>query len=80
MSVRPWSISLQPEGFKRFELRGDAEGNVLPPEFGDAGFGVDTNQVTLITRTDARALPLMTKAETADAILDRVAELLEARA
>ena len=46
----------------------------------DAGFGVDTNQVTLITRTDARALPLMTKAETADAILDRVAELLEARA
>ena len=46
----------------------------------DAGFGVDTNQVTLISRTDARALPLMTKRETADAILDRVVELLEARA
>ena len=41
----------------------------------DAGFGVDTNAVTLITREDARALPLLTKRETADGILDRVAEL-----
>ena len=41
----------------------------------DAGFGVDTNAVTLITREDARALPLLTKRETADGILDRVAEM-----
>jgi phosphopantothenoylcysteine decarboxylase/phosphopantothenate--cysteine ligase len=41
----------------------------------DAGFGVDTNAVTLITREDARALPVMSKRAVADAILDRVAEL-----
>ena len=41
----------------------------------DAGFGVDTNAVTLITRDDIRELPLMSKREAADAILDRVAEL-----
>ena len=46
----------------------------------DAGFGVDTNAVTLITRSDARTLPLMSKRDVADGILDRVAELLEARA
>ncbi len=43
----------------------------------DAGFGVDTNAVTLITREDVRALPLMTKREAADGILDRVAELFD---
>ena len=43
----------------------------------DAGFGVDTNAVTLVTPEDVRALPLMTKRETADAILDRVAELVK---
>ena len=41
----------------------------------DAGFGVDTNAVTLITREGARALPLMSKREAADGILDLVAEL-----
>ena len=41
----------------------------------DAGFGVDTNAVTLITRTDARALPVMSKPQVAHAILDRVLEL-----
>ena len=41
----------------------------------DAGFGVDTNAVTLITREDVRELPLMTKRQAADALLDRVAEL-----
>jgi len=41
----------------------------------DAGFGTDTNAVTLITRKDVKALPLMTKRETADAILDAVMEL-----
>ena len=42
----------------------------------DAGFGADTNAVTLITREDARELPLMSKREAADGILDRVAELM----
>ena len=42
----------------------------------DAGFGVDTNAVTLITRDDLRELPLMSKREAADAILDRVAALM----
>ena len=41
----------------------------------DAGFGTDTNAVTLITRRDVKALPLMTKREAADAILDAVMEL-----
>lgn len=41
-----------------------------------AGFGVNTNCVTLITGEDMRSLPLMTKRETADAILDRIAELM----
>lgn len=34
-----------------------------------AGFKTDTNKVTLITRTSVKELPLMTKEETADAIL-----------
>ena len=42
----------------------------------DAGFGADTNAVTLITRQDARTLPLMSKRAVADGILDRVAELM----
>lgn len=37
-----------------------------------AGFGVDTNVVTLISRQDQRALPVMSKRAVADAILDRV--------
>lgn len=41
----------------------------------DAGFGVDTNAVTLITRVDQRELPVMPKRDVADAILDRVSEL-----
>lgn len=31
----------------------------------DTGFGVDTNQVTLITANDMKKLPLVTKEETA---------------
>ena len=38
----------------------------------DAGFGVDTNVITLITRNGAKALPKMTKRAAADAILDAV--------
>lgn len=42
-----------------------------------AGFGHDTNQVTLIGRgTDPEALPLMSKAAVAAAILDRLEALL----
>lgn len=44
-----------------------------------AGFGVDTNRVTLIGRDGkAEALPLLSKSDVADAILDRV-ELLRGR-
>lgn len=42
-----------------------------------AGFGYDTNRVTIIAKNGAvEALPLMSKRETADAILDRIEELL----
>ena len=44
-----------------------------------AGFGVDTNRVTLVTADGDEALPLMPKADVADAILDRVERLLAAR-
>ena len=40
-----------------------------------AGFDVDTNIVTLITREGADSLPLLTKDEVADRILDRVLAL-----
>jgi phosphopantothenoylcysteine decarboxylase/phosphopantothenate--cysteine ligase len=44
----------------------------------DAGFAVDTNRVTLVDTAGATdALPLMSKVEVAEAILDRVAELLK---
>ena len=42
----------------------------------DSGFGVDTNKVTLIDRDGkVEELPLMTKREVADRILDKVVEL-----
>jgi len=41
----------------------------------DAGFGVDTNIITLISRSDVRALDKMSKADAANAILSRVQEL-----
>lgn len=37
-----------------------------------AGFGTDTNVVTLITRDNIEKLPIMTKDETAHVILDRI--------
>ena len=40
-----------------------------------AGFDVDTNIITLIDAGSTRELPLMTKREAADRILDRVLEL-----
>ena len=40
-----------------------------------AGFGVDTNIITLITRDDVTELPLLSKEEAANAILNRAMEL-----
>jgi phosphopantothenoylcysteine decarboxylase/phosphopantothenate--cysteine ligase len=45
-----------------------------------AGFGVDTNRVTILSPNAVPVvLPLLSKAETADAILDRVQEQLDGR-
>jgi len=46
-----------------------------------AGFGVETNRVTLLTRGSAEPerLPLLTKPQVADVILDRVEEFLRGR-
>ena len=45
-----------------------------------AGFGVDSNRVTILaTSAEPSVLPLMSKAEAADAILDRVEALLRGR-
>ena len=41
-----------------------------------AGFGVDTNIITLITKEDVKELPLLSKEEAACAILDAAKELL----
>lgn len=41
-----------------------------------AGFGTDTNVMTLITKDTVQELPLMSKEETADAILDSIVEKL----
>ena len=41
----------------------------------DAGFDVDTNCLTLITEDDHTALPLMTKRQAADRLLDRAMEI-----
>jgi phosphopantothenoylcysteine decarboxylase/phosphopantothenate--cysteine ligase len=47
----------------------------------DAGFAVDTNRVTIIDASGAaEELPLMSKLEVADRILDRVVALLQKRA
>jgi phosphopantothenoylcysteine decarboxylase/phosphopantothenate--cysteine ligase len=46
----------------------------------DAGFDVDTNRVTLISRDGASELPLLTKREVADMILDRALQLKSAYA
>lgn len=47
----------------------------------DSGFGTDTNQVTMIDRNGkVENLPLLSKREVADRILDRVVELLAKKA
>ena len=40
-----------------------------------AGFGVDTNKVTLIDRAGREELPLLTKTEVAARIVDRIEKL-----
>ena len=40
-----------------------------------AGFGVDTNVITMITQSEITELPLLTKTEVANAILDRAVSL-----
>jgi phosphopantothenoylcysteine decarboxylase/phosphopantothenate--cysteine ligase len=40
-----------------------------------AGFGVDTNLVTIVTEKGAEKLPLMSKDQVAHAILDRMKDL-----
>ena len=42
-----------------------------------AGFGVDTNLVTVITREGAEELPLMTKDQVAHALLDRMVTMVK---
>ena len=41
-----------------------------------AGFGVDTNIITLITANDMTELPLLSKEEAACAILDKAVSLV----
>ena len=40
-----------------------------------AGFGTDTNVVTIITRNDCRELPIMSKEEVADEILSYIMQI-----
>ena len=40
-----------------------------------AGFGVDTNVLTLISKDDIMELPLMSKEECADRLLDELMKL-----
>lgn len=40
----------------------------------DAGFGTDTNVITLITRNSQEQLPVMTKEQAADCILDEISK------
>ena len=45
----------------------------------DAGFDVETNDVTIVSETEERTVPLQSKAGVAAAILDRVEELVRTR-
>lgn len=42
-----------------------------------AGFGTDTNVITIITKDDVTELPIMTKDEAANKILDKIKEMKE---
>lgn len=41
-----------------------------------AGFGTDTNVVTLLTKDETVELPMMSKEEVADRLLDRIMQLV----
>jgi phosphopantothenoylcysteine decarboxylase/phosphopantothenate--cysteine ligase len=41
-----------------------------------AGFGTDTNILTLITKDDQKELPIMSKDDAANALLDSILEKL----
>ena len=45
----------------------------------DAGFDVDTNEVTLVSEHGTEAIPLQSKARVASLILDRIEQLLVER-
>ena len=46
----------------------------------DAGFGTDTNRVSIVDNNgNIEELPLLTKSDVANKILDRVEQLLKAR-
>ncbi|MEQ1911792.1 MAG: phosphopantothenoylcysteine decarboxylase, partial [Vicinamibacterales bacterium] len=45
----------------------------------DAGFDVDSNEVTLVSEQGTEAIPLQSKARVAAVILDRVEQLLSTR-
>ncbi|MEQ1731386.1 MAG: hypothetical protein ABL982_23700, partial [Vicinamibacterales bacterium] len=53
----------------------DDAGN-LSGESEPVGFDVDTNEVTLVTRSGAEAVPLQSKARIAAIVLDHVEQLL----
>ena len=40
-----------------------------------AGFDVDTNVATIVTRSGEESLPMMTKARLADVILDKISDV-----
>ncbi len=42
-----------------------------------AGFGTDTNVVTLITKEDCKELPVMSKADVASAVVDEILNKME---
>ena len=42
-----------------------------------AGFGTDTNVITVITADGAEELPLMSKLDAAHAILDRIGDMIK---
>ena len=50
-----------------------------PADAPDAGFGTDTNRVTLVGDGEPEPLPLLTKDEVAERVWDRVEAILEAR-
>jgi phosphopantothenoylcysteine decarboxylase/phosphopantothenate--cysteine ligase len=71
------SLARAPDKLRRKGLDLLVANDVAEP---GSGFGTDTNRVTILAADGARdELPLITKREVADLLLDRVAGLLDAR-